>query len=572
MKSKSAYSLIIVEKEANGEMIIEKNIMINSRDGCALATDIYRPKLIEKYPALVARTPYDKNQMSHSVAPYVEAGYAVIIQDVRGRFASEGCFYPYAFEVSDALDLYNWISNQEWYSGNIGTFGGSYLGGTQLLPAGKSPEDLKAMIPEITFDNFYSGCAYQGGVKVMHDLVWTVRSIIPDILNRKNTQAQLPTVDDALNQLPLADHETIRKFGSYYHDWLEHPTDGPFWQETSPSSSYERIKAPALHISGWYDIFVPSTLNNYLAMKTRAGSKQARQNTRLIMGPWTHLDFSGRFTDFSFGENSSEDAIDLVNLKINWFDYWLKNQGELKGAPVKLFVMGSNKWRDEDEWPLSNATYSSYYLNSGGSANSLYGDGLLQVEIPEKEAKDQYIFDPFDPVSTVGGQVILPDIVSGPADQQFIEQRNDLLVYTSPVLTEPLEVIGEIVLKLYVSSDCLDTDFTAKLVDVFPDGRAMNLTDGVLRARYRDSFKEPQLMNPHEVYELTIDVGATANVFLPGHKIRIEVSSSNFPKFSRNSNSGKAVFDEKACDYQKATNTIYHGGNKLSRLLLPIVK
>jgi putative CocE/NonD family hydrolase len=566
-------SILLSTTGAGFAAITEKNVMVPTRDGVLLATDIYRPETKEKLPVLVARTPYNKDRMAGQIDSFVKAGYVVAIQDVRGRFASEGDFYPYIYEVDDAFDFYEWLQRQDWCDGNIGTFGPSYLGGTQLLPARNSPQGVKAMIPEITFDDQFANCIYQGGAKVMHDLVWTVGSIIPDMARRKGIEIELPTPDEALEMLPIAGHPTIKEWAAFYHEWLEHSTQSDYWRALSPSSGYEGMMAPALNISGWYDIFVPSTINNFTGMKERAGSEAARNNVRLIMGPWSHMDSSGHFPELSYGDEASDEAINLTQIKIDWYDKWVKGLDKPNGPPVKIFVMGANIWRDEVDWPLPDTQYRSYYLRGNGLANTADGDGWLSTELPADEPHDSFIYDPMNPVPTIGGQIILPGGNSaGPRDQREAGMREDVLVYTTPVFDKPMEVTGNIELKLFASSDSLDTDFTAKLVDVFPDGRAMLLTDGILRARFRESFEVTKLLEPGEVYEFTIDLGATSNVFLPGHRLRLDISSSNFPKYNRNSNTGGDIAREKAEEYKPANNRVYHDSLRLSRLILPIIE
>jgi putative CocE/NonD family hydrolase len=429
------------------------------------------------------------------------------------------------------------------------------------------------MVPEVAMDDMFTGCIYQGGAKVMHDLVWTVGSIVPEILRRSGVNAELPSVDEALHGLPIARHPNLREWGAYYHEWLDHSVNSDYWRRISPNSGYGGMTAPALNISGWYDIFNAGTLNNYMGMKKYAGSEKARRNVRLIMGAWTHTNFSGLFPEFSFGEGAGEKAIGLTKIKTDWYDRWVKGLDVPVGPPVKIFVMGANIWRDERDWPLPDTIYRSYYLHSEGAANTLNGNGWLSVEKPFDETPDCFVFDPMNPVPTVGGQVILPgENTSGPRDQRAIEQRDDVLIYTTPPLQSPVEVTGHVMLKLFVSSDSLDTDFTGKLVDVFPDGRAMIITDGILRARFRDSFENPSPLVPGVIYELAIDLWATSNVFMPGHRIRLEVSGSNFPKFNRNSNTGGNISSESADQYKPAINKVYHDGLHASRLILPIIE
>lgn len=561
-------------------MMTEKNVMVPMRDGTLLATDIYRPKSDMPVPVIVARTPYNKDEMEGRIVPYVQAGYAVAVQDVRGRYASEGSFIPYAHETDDGLAFYRWLLRQPWCDGSIGAYGGSYLGGTQWLPARKSPEGLRAMIPEITFDDLYMGCQYQGGAKVLHDLRWTVASIIPEAAERARVagdaeEIPLPDVDTALCEIPLATHPSIKRLAGYYLEWMKHSTQDAYWKAMSPSAGYGGITVPALNISGWYDIFVPSTLNNYMGMKRHGGSELARQNQRLIMGPWSHMNFTGHFPEISYGENASAEAIDLTRIRIDWYDRWLRGKcpGTKDALPVKIFVMGSNVWRDEPDWPLPDTQYRAYYLHSGGRANTSRGDGTLSQEKPGDEPFDRFLYDPMNPVPTIGGQVILPgDNAIGPRDQREAEARDDVLVYSTPVLAAAMEVTGSIQLTLYASSDALDTDFTAKLVDVFPDGRAMLITDGILRARYRESFEAPRPLTQGKIYALTIEVGATSNVFLSGHRLRLDISSSNFPKFNRNSNTGGDIAQETADRYRPAQNKVYHDAAHASRLILPVIE
>jgi uncharacterized protein len=568
-------------------ILIEKNLMVPMRDGMRLATDVYRLDESTPSPVLVARTPYDKeytvvgNASTFDILRAVQAGYAIVVQDVRGRYASEGEFNPHFQETQDGLDTFAWAAAQPWSNGVVGTFGGSYLGGTQWLPARTQPRALRAMAPAVTFSD-YDGLVYQGGAKVLHDLRWVVASIIPAEIERRNTRGQkLPEgetqldVNAVLAELPLASHPLIRDFAGFYLDWLAHPTAGEYWLPASPRAGYEQINVPALNISGWYDIFLWSTFQNYIGMRQRGGTEQARRNQRVIIGPWTHMNFSGSFPEREFGVAASSAAIDLTGIHLRWFDRWLKDMdnGIEEEPPVTIFVMGIDRWRTESDWPLPDTQYRPYYLHSAGQANTLYGNGTLSTEPPGDEPADLYLYNPMRPVPTVGGQVILPGgNAMGPRDQREVEQRDDVLVYSSPVLDHAVEVTGPIELRLFVASSARDTDFTGKLVDVYPDGRAMILTEGILRARYRNSFTTPELLEPDAIYEIRLDLWATANLFLPGHHIRLEVSSSNFPRFDRNSNSGGEIAKEDASQYRPAINRIFHDVAHQSCLILPIIE
>jgi len=567
-------------------ILIEKNIMVPMDDGVRLATDVYRLEGAAPTPVLVVRTPYSKDVMAggselFDILRAVQTGYTVVAQDVRGRFASEGNFNPHRQETADGLDAFAWAAAQPWSNGVVGTFGGSYLGATQWLPAREGPPDLRAMAPSITFSDSYEGCSYQGGAKVLHDLRWVVVDIVPAEIERRIARGEQVLesdtpldVDGALTELPLATHPLIREYASFYLDWLAHPTADDYWLPSAPHAGYEQINAPALNISGWYDIFLWSTLQNYMGMKQRGGTEEARQNQRLIIGPWTHMNFSGSFPEREFGPGGSSAAIDLPGIHLRWFDRWLKDvdNGIDREPPAMIFVMGVDEWRREADWPLPDTQYRPYYLHSNGGANTLHGDGILSPEPPGDEPSDVYLYNPLRPVPTVGGQVILPSgNAMGPRDQSEVELRDDVLVYSTPVLESAVEVIGPIELRLFVSSSVPDTDFTGKLVDVYPDGRAMILTEGILRARYRNSLSEPELMEPDTIYELRLNLWATANVFLPGHRIRLEASSSNFPRFDRNSNTGGVIATEAADQYLPAINRVFHDAAHPSHLILPLI-
>lgn len=568
-------------------ILIDKNIMVPTRDGVRLATDIFRLADGAPAPVLVARTPYDKDGIlagnsTFDVLAAVQAGYTVVVQDVRGRYASEGVFNPQIQETADGVDTFAWAAAQPWSNGRIGTFGGSYLGGTQLLPAREQPPALQAMAPSITFSDCYEGCSYQGGAKVLHDLRWVVANIVPAEMARRAARGEqlldsdLPfDVDGALNELPLAAHPFIQEYAGFYRDWLAHPMPDAYWRQIAPNAGYERITAPALHISGWYDIFLWNTFENYMGMKQRGGSEVARRNQRVIIGPWTHMNFTGSFPDREFGPAASSMAIDLPGIHLRWFDRWLKDadNGIDREPTVLIFVMGVDEWRHEQQWPLPDSQYRRYYLHSSSGANSLRGDGALSPVPPGDEAPDVFLYNPLRPVPTVGGQVILPGAnAMGPCDQHAVELRDDVLVYSTPPLEQAVEVIGPIELRIFVSSSAPDTDFTGKLVDVHPDGCAIILTEGILRARYRNSSMEPELLEPDAVYEVRLNLWATANVFLPGHRMRLEVSSSNFPRFDRNSNTGGVIAGESAEQYRTAVNRIFHDATRPSHLLLPIIE
>ncbi|HEY8282976.1 MAG TPA: CocE/NonD family hydrolase [Chloroflexota bacterium] len=574
-------------------ILIEKNVMVAMRDGTSLGTDIYRPRTEAALPVILQRTPYDKD--SSSIADLVRmarAGYCVVNQDVRGRFASAGDFTPFVHEADDGADAIAWAADQPWSTGKVGTIGASYVGATQWLAAGQTPPALHAMAPYITASDYYDGWTYRGGaLELGFTLSWALGFALTETLRRiergdatgEDRERMLDAVaalDTHYKHLPLADLPIPGPLAPYFATWLEHPDDDSYWQCLAPNRRYERVTAPALNMGGWYDIFLGGTLANYQGMKARGGSEAARIGQRLLIGPWAHGLDKGWFPSLDFGPRAGASAVtvDLTGEQIRWFDYLLKGieNGLRNESPVRLFIMGTNVWRDESDWPLPDTHYRAYYLHSMGGANSMNGDGRLSLELPVDEASDVYLYDPHRPVPTCGGASLLPGMAvganGGPLDQRLVEMRHDVLCYTTAPLERPLEVTGPVTLTLYVSSSARDTDFTGKLVDVAPGGRATILTDGILRARYRDSFEHQTLLEPGSVYELRIDLWATANVFAAGHRIRLEVSSSNFPRFGRNTNTGGVIAADHAGEMVQAVNRVWHDRQRPSHLMLPIIE
>lgn len=576
-------------------IIIDKNIMVPMRDGVEMATDVYRLDTDEPSPVLVQRLPYNKDLagLSNFAMDFqraVRSGYAVVIQDTRGRFQSGGEFNPFFDEAGDGVDAIEWAASQPWSTGKIGMIGASYFGATQWLAATKSPGALKAIAPVVTAADYYEGWAYQGGAfELGFNLNWTLSTLALGEMNRRLGAGQASiddlmaviasadACDDLYWRMPLTDMPALEGIAPYYFDWLNHPDYDDFWRQIAPKERYGEITVPALNMGGWYDLFIGGTLANYRDMKQQGGSDESRRFQRLIVGPWAHGVFGGNYADRRFGIRSSSDGFDLTGAQLRWYDYWLKGEknGLPEDKPVQIFVMGANTWRYEDDWPLPDTRYTSYYLHSSGKANSRFGDGTLSIDQPDDEPEDVYLYDPRNPVPTCGGATFLPGLQvganAGPRDQRQVEERPDVLCYTTDPLAEPVEVTGHIELVLFASSSALDTDFTGKLVDVAPDGEATILTDGILRARYRDSMSEPSPLEPERVYELRLDLWATANLFRVGHRIRLEVSSSNFPRFDRNTNSGNTIAEDGPDDLVQAVNRIFHDRVRPSHVVLPVI-
>lgn len=576
-------------------MVVEKNVPVVLRDGTSLATDVYRPDAPGRFPVLVNRLPYNKElvalvNFSFDVARGVGAGYAVVVQDTRGRFGSGGTFDPFVHEADDGADTIAWAAAQPWSTGAVGMVGGSYFGATQWTAATAGPEALRAIAPFVTTDQYYESWAYQGGAfELGFNLHWTLSSLAFGELQRRlgagtaglDDLGRLVAAVDGNEELyrrrPLVRLPELGDLAPYYDEWLAHPSYDDFWRRSAPREAWDRITVPALNMGGWWDLFLAGTLANFAGMRRHGGSDQARAHQRLVIGPWAHGATTGWFPERSYGLLSGLDGVDLTGIQLRWFDWLLKgiDNGAEHDKPVRLFVMGANRWREADDWPLPETTFVDYFLHSGGRANTAGGDGTLSPETGGAEPEDVYLYDPRNPVPTVGGATFLPGLFiganAGPRDQRSVEARHDVLCYTSEPLDAPLEVVGPLRLVLWASSSAPDTDFTGKLVDVWPDGRAENLADGILRARYRESLSDPSPLRPETPYELEIDLVATAYVFPAGHRIRLEVSSSNFPRFDANTNTGGTIAEETDADVRQAVNRVFHDHGRPSRLVLPVV-
>ncbi|WP_263356395.1 CocE/NonD family hydrolase [Acidicapsa ligni] len=565
-----------------GGVIVEHNVPMKTRDGITLRADIYRPDGQDKLPVLLQRTPYNKAVGESFGRIAALRGYLVVMQDVRGRYASEGDWYPFKYETNDGYDTIEWAAALPYSNGKVGMFGGSYVGATQMLAAIGKPPHLAGICPVVTASNYYENWIYQGGAfEQWFNESWT-SSLAQDTLDRTIRKATNAVV--AVSVLPLKQYpifnitppanasELTTQLAPYFNDWLDHPVYDSYWKQWAIDEQYNSIQVPALTIAAWYDIFQGGSLHNFQGLQAHAGNADARKQQRLVVAIGGHSGGGRKIGAMDFGPAAAE--YDENSIMLNWYDYLLQGkQNEFATQkPVKLFVMGTNQWRYEDSWPLQRAKETRYFLHSGGKANTLAGDGTFTPSATQQDVSDSYVYDPMNPVPTVGGPLCCDaeHLAPGPRDQRPVETRPDVLVYSTPALDQDIEVTGPISLDLYASSTATDTDFTAKLVDVAPDGFARNLTEGILRARFHDSTRdEPKPIEPGKIIEYKIDLWATSNVFLKGHKIRLEVSSSNFPRFDRNLNTGKNASTSDVA--VKATNTIVHDAAHPSALILPVV-
>ena len=555
------------------EVTVQRNVAAKMRDGATLRADIYRPKAEGKFPVLLVRTPYDKTGTINFGLRAAARGYVVIAQDVRGRFTSEGEWYPFKNESLDGYDTVEWAATLPYSNGKVGMFGGSYVGATQYLAAISKPPHLAGICPTVTASNYHDGWTYQGGAfEQWFNESWST-GLAMDTMRRRvetNNSALAWTKILPLRGYPVLEGPETEGVAPYFTDWLAHPSFDDYWKRWSIEDHYADIQVPVFGVGAWYDIFLGGTLRNYVRLKKEAGTEAARNGQRLAVTVGGHAGGGRKIGAVDFGEKLPADDEDVM---LRWYDWLLKGEanGVEKEKPVRIFVMGKNEWRDEDDWPLARAKSTRYYLHSGGSANSLSGNGALNPTAPAEEKTDQYVYDPSDAVPTIGGPLCCGPLPTGigPEDQRPAEARNDVLVYTTAAFSKDTEVTGPVSLDLYVSSSAVDTDFTGKLVDVWPNGFAQNLTEGILRLRYRNSQEKPELANPGETYHITVDLWATGNVFLAGHKLRLEVSSSNFPRFDRNLNTGEE--QARATRMVKATNVIYHDRAHPSAMVLPVV-
>ena len=567
--------------QQNGDVVVKHDVAMKTRDGVTLRADIYRPAGDGKYPVLLQRTPYNKANGEDFGRRGALRGYVVVIQDVRGRYTSDGEWYTFKHEGEDGFDTVEWAAALPNSDGKVGMFGGSYVGATQMLAAVAHPPHLAGICPVVTASNYHENWTYQGGAfEQWFNQSWT-SGLAQDTLDREVEKATNAVVGSTV--LPLKAYRVFnlddsatpanltRELAPYYLDWLAHPEYDSYWKQWSIEEQYASIQVPALTVAAWYDIFQGGSLKNFLGLKEHAGNEEARKQQRLLVVIGGHAGGGRHIGSVDFGAAAAEYEENTVVLE--WYDYLLQGkQNEFATEkPVKIFVMGENNWRYEDKWPLERARETRYLLHSGGKANSSSGDGTLSTADAKGAAADTYVYDPLKPVPTVGGPLCCDGehLAPGPRDQREVEGRADVLVYSTPPLEQDLEVTGPVTLDLFAKSSAVDTDFTAKLVDVSPGGFAQNLTEGILRARYRESTTVPKPIVPGRTYEYKIDLWSTSNVFLKGHRIRLEVSSSNFPRFDRNLNTGKPA--AASANSVRATITILHDSDHASALLLPVV-
>jgi len=537
----TAYGAIAIESQLN--------VRVPMRDGIHLSTNVFVPGA-GRHPAILVRTPYGKGPgLSDFYRGWVLHGYTFVIQDTRGRHDSEGTFHVFGQEGPDGEDTLNWIARQTWSDGSVGMVGGSYLGIAQWELAVRGNPHLKAIFPTVAgcdayFDRFYSR---GGAMKLAHRLSWMAENVrTPGLFE--------PELKSYIWHLPVrtADRSATGQVVDWYRVAMDHPDYDSFWRSVSVREKLSRVRVPVFAVGGWYDNYAQSDLEAFGILRSLG------REAHVLIGPWGH-NMSERIPGIDLGPNAS---IPVRTLQYAWFDHWLKGKEMSAFAPVRIFVTGENAWHDEEDWPPPDARLTSLFLQSKGRL----GQG------PERKTRtDQFAYNPRDPVPTRGGSIccnakLLPP---GPLDQRPVESRADVLVYTGSSLKDPVEIAGTVRAQLFVSTSTPDTDFTVKLVDVWPEGAAREITSGILRLRYRNGLEKSVLARPGETYKIGLDAGVAAHVFLRKHRIRVEVSSSNFPRFDRNFNTGRPV--ETETEMRVAQQTVYLGGRSASAVLLPVV-
>jgi len=574
------------DREVHKALIVERDVEARMRDGTILRADVYRPTTPAAVPALLQRTCYGKafSPQIQLALIAAERGYGVVIQDTRGRWSSDGDGYPFVHEMMDGYDSVEWTAQQPWCDGKVGMFGGSYVGYTQLAAAAMQPPWLKAISPQMTFANPYE-MAYSGGaLHLFTPVSWSLLTIaLMAIMRAQCSEAERKDLVQALvsqvdgmslgrtfDHRSLSDMPLIGRSGlvSIFGDVVAHPVHDGYWQ--AMACPYDRITVPAFHIGGWYDSCISSTCRDYMGIQS---ASEGTVHQRLLVGPWVHGGPTAEAGEVDFGVSASAAFVVPQEMLLRWFDYWLKGlpNGILGEPPVQIFIMGANRWRSEDEWPLARARHAPYYLHSGGAANSLHGNGTLSLDRPVQEPVDTFVYDPRNPVPTRGGGLCCWPAAQSPGafDQREVEARPDVLVYSTPQLEKDIEVTGPVEVHLWASSSAPATDFTAKLVDVGPCGYARNIADGIIRIGSNSGGEHTERLWADRPADHIIDLGPTSNLFKAGHRIRLEISSSNFPRFSRNPNTGGTLGTD--TELRPALQSILHDAERPSHILVPIV-
>ena len=560
-------------------VVVEQRVPVPMSDGTVLRADVYRPDDAERHPALVERVCYEPvNRGAGNGAYYAQRGYAVVIQSSRGAFGSEGVFRPFRDDAwganRDGYDTIEWVAAQPWATGRVGMLDGSYSGFTQYLTAPTRPPHLAALFPRQSGGDVYHDFVYRDGTYGLFYQDWCARTVLTHLEHAGadsapaagRIRAALRDVDHWHWQLPLADRPYLTGAADWYFEQLAHPEYGPYWHSLSLSLVAEQVDVPSFHLGSWYDLFLAGTLRAFTAIRRRARREEVRRSQRLVIGPWIHgpSNVGQRVVgDLDFGP---EAEVSLHDLRLSWYDYWLRGEatGVLNTPPIRVFLMGENCWLGLEDWPPPDAQPLSLYLRAGpdASARSLNAGRLSRTAPADAEQPDSFSYDPTDPVPSLVG---FPGL--GPRDYSPLEPR--MLTYTSEPLGEDLVALGPVRAELWVLSTAPDTDWMVRVCDVWPDGRSMSVCDGVRRASYRESCEQPAAPPAGSVYRVEVDLWSTAQVFRAGHRVRLEVTSSDFPRYARHPNTAEPL--GLAVRTEVALNTVFHDVARPARLVLSTV-
>lgn len=567
---------------SRSQAIVELDVPLTLSDGTRLAADIWRPAHGRPAPVLLQRLPYDKRSSLSATliaglepTRAVEAGYVVIIQDTRGRFASDGEFVPFLGEAADSAETIRWAAGLPYCDGHVGMYGASYFGANQLLAAATGIEPLCAIAPQMTSGDFHDGWTYVGGaMQLGFVLYWAMAFLAPVALERR-ARAGLDVHDDrallgemlrspheVFAHLPTSDHPLLAKLVPGFNDWFTHERADDWWRSRAAEPGFTRVRVPALHIGGWYDLFLHGTLAAYRGLRERAADERARDKQELLIGPWAHAVTYDALGELEFGPTASQLVLDMTGVHLAWFDRHLRPQDDTPAGcqpRVRVFVMGANRWRDADDWPLPGARPAKLFLSSGPTPRS----GRLTWEPPPDTAPEVFTADPLNPVPTVGGATYLPGVLvgknAGPRSQTPLDDRRDILSYLSEPLDEDVELVGPLTLRLVVATTGRDGDFVAKLIDRHMDGTGVLVADGILRLRFRDGSRIDRPVEPATRYTIDVDLLGTAYLFRRLHRFRIDICGSNFPRFDRNPNTGFSPSQTGSHGFQVAHQTVFHG-------------
>lgn len=560
---------------------VEIDVPVPMRDGTILRADVYRPTEPGPYPVLLIRIPYDKTQSENVIYAhpswYARKGYIVVCQDTRGRYASDGDFYPFRYEAEDGYDTIEWCAQLEGSTGTVGMFGASYGGATQLLAATQRPPSLGTMIPAVTASQYYEGWTYNGGAFALaFALSWALSLGINVAQKRGDDAAALGLANGFASSLaldwslPVDSIDAVDNPDTHlFADWVEHSTYDDFWRRWSIDEDYSRIEVPVLHVAGWYDIFLSGSVKNYVGMRAGAGNERARANQRLLIGPWYHIPW--RVLGGAEHDLASPYAFD--EWQVDWFDRHLKSTPVDGSDPqVRLYILREGVWRDFPDWPPPDSRPTEYFLHSGGRANSMFGDGALTPERPADELPDLYTYDPVGPLPAPGGHSCCFENVApmGPADQFEREVNNGVLIYTTEPFDAPTWVIGDVSATLYAATSAVDTDFAVRLCVVDRSGVSTNLQEGIIRARFRESLSQPVLVEPGTINRYEIELGPVGVKIDAGERLRIQVTSSDFPQWDRNLNTGNSPGSEGLASAVVATQAVFHDAERPSSITLPL--